>query len=170
MVRLWIIALLISAASSSFSQTGKKTELKWNKFDDGLVLAKKSNKKILIDVYADWCKWCKKMDSEVFMHDTIAPYLQKNYILIKLNGESQDKLKYKGESMTAAEFAGGFGVTGFPTVIFLEPSGEAITKVPGFIDAENFLPMLTYFGGDHYKTMKWQDYFTKHGPKGKVVY
>jgi thioredoxin-related protein len=168
MIKLWIIALFIFASSLSFAQTGNKVELKWNKFDEGLSLAKKNNKKILIDVYADWCKWCKKMDAEVFTHDTIAPYLKKNYILIKLNGESQDKLNYKGETMTAAAFAQGFGVSGFPTVIFMEPSGDAITKVPGFIDKDNFLPMITYFGDDYYKTMKWQDYFAKHGPKGKV--
>lgn len=170
MVKIWIIALFISVVSSSFAHAGNKVELKWNKFDEGLSLAKKNNKKVLIDVYADWCKWCKKMDAEVFTNDTIAPYLKKNYVLIKLDGESQEKIKYKGETMTAAAFAQGFGVTGFPTVLFLEPDGEAITKVPGFINAENFLPMITFFGDDHYKKLTWQEYFSKHGPKGKVVY
>jgi thioredoxin-related protein len=168
MIKIWIITLFICVTSSSFVHAGNKVELKWNKFDEGLALAKKNNKKILVDVYADWCKWCKKMDAEVFSSDTIAPYLQKNYILIKLNGESQEKLNYKDEKMTASAFAQGFGVTGFPTVIFLEPTGDAITKVSGFIDAQNFLPMITFFGDDHYKKMTWQEYFAKYGPKPKV--
>ena len=169
MVKIWIIALFISVAPSSFTHAGDKVELKWKKFDEGISLAKINKKKILIDVYADWCKWCKKMDAEVFNNDSVAPYLQKNYVLIKVNGESQEKLNYKGEKMTAAGFAQGFGVSGFPTVIFLESNGDAITKVPGFIDAQNFLPMITFFGDDHYKKMTWEEYFAKYGPKGKVA-
>ena len=170
MTKVFIFIFSLFFVFSPDLKAGDKIDLKWKKFDEGLSLAKKEKKNILVDVYADWCKWCKKMDAEVFTNDSIAPYLNKNFVLIKLNGESSEKIKYKGETMNAADFARGFGVSGFPTVIFLEPDGEAITKVPGFLDAQNFMPIIKFIGDKHYKNMTWPEYVAKHSPKGKAIY
>ena len=107
----------------------------WMSFDLGLKEAKKSNKKIFVDVYTDWCGWCKKMDKEVFSSSKIAPYLSDQYVLIKLNAESGAKASYKETQSSEMELARAFGVTGFPTFLFLESDGALITILPGFDDA-----------------------------------
>lgn len=170
MSKIFTSLLVILFLFISNLQAGDKIELKWKKFNEGITLAKKENKRILVNVYADWCKWCKKMDTEVFTNDSVGWYLKKNFILVKLNGESEEQVKYKGESLTAVSLARGFGVTGFPSVIFLESNGDAITKVPGFVNAEDFMPIIKFIGDGHYKKMKWEEYLDKYGPKGKVNY
>lgn len=144
---------------------GDKIELKWKNFDVGISEAKQTKKKILLDVYADWCKWCKKLDAEVYAEPKVAAYLNKHYILIKVNGESNNKLTYKNEKMTEQQLSQGFGVTGFPTIIFLESNGDAIDKLGGFVPADRFLPILQYIGEDHYQKMKWDEFLKKKGEK-----
>jgi len=55
---LSIIGLLFIVTSSFKSAN----ELTWNDFDSGYKLAKKKKKIMLVDVYTDWCGWCKVMD------------------------------------------------------------------------------------------------------------
>jgi len=157
------ILLLISIAFifTHFSIAGDKVDLKWRKFDEGVAEAKKTKKKILLDVYADWCKWCKKLDAEVYTDSKVASYLNKYYVLIKVNGESNDRLTHKNQRMTEEQLARVFGVTGFPTIIFLDSNAEIIDKLGGFVAADRFLPIIQYIGEDYYKKMKWDEFLEK---------
>ena len=60
------------------------------------------------------------------------------------------------------QLAQGFGVTGYPTTIFLEPNGDAITSISGYIRANEFINIIKFVGGDHYKNMKWEEYLKKY--------
>ena len=155
-----LLILLVILISTTGSKAGEKLELKWRKFDTGIAEAKKAKKKILVDVYTDWCKWCKKLDAEVYTDAKVVDYVNKNYIPIKINGESKEKLVYKGESTTEAGLSQMFGVTGFPTILFLDSNGDAINKLGSFVPADQFLPIIQYIGGDHYKKISF-DEFTK---------
>ena len=143
------------------SFAGEKNTLRWKSFDDGMAESKKSGKKVMIDVYTDWCGWCKKMDKDTYSDGTVADYLNKKYVTIKLNAESSNKLQYQGKSYTEQELAAAFGISGYPSIIFLSETGEAITVYPGYADAGQFKTVLSYIGEDHYKTTKFQDYVKK---------
>ena len=134
----------------------------WLAFNAGLKEAKSSNRKILVDVYTDWCGWCKKMDKEVFNHSRVAPYLNQQYVLVKLNAESGAQVTYKDAKSSEMELASAFGVTGYPTFLFLEPNGELITTLPGYVKADDFLSVLKYFAENHYKKMDWQVYYDQY--------
>lgn len=162
-VRVTLAAILVVFVSGGMTVTGttaagEKSKLRWFSFEQGLTEAKKANKKVLVDVYTDWCGWCKKMDSETYSDAGIADYLQKNYVLVKLNAESRRTQAYNGKQYSEQELAGGFGVTGYPTTLFLKPTGEAITVLPGYADASQFKTVLSYIAEDHYLTTKFQDY------------
>jgi len=168
-MRKILFALLIILAVPLIGRGGDKPELKWRKFEAGLAEAKKSGKKILLDVYTDWCVWCKKLDKEVYGNEKIAEYLNNQYVLIKLNAESKVKVKYKGEKLTEMELAQGFGVKGYPTIIFLEPNADAINKLGGYVGPDEFLPIAKFIGEDHFKKMSWEDYKIKNGIRDKIV-
>ncbi|MBI5477135.1 MAG: thioredoxin fold domain-containing protein [Ignavibacteriales bacterium] len=138
---------------------GGKTEPKWYKYDAGVIEANKTNKKILLDVYTDWCKWCKKLDAEVYGNDKVTEYLNKHFISIKINGESESTLKYKGKTISEQQLAGMLGVTGFPTIMFLDSKGEPIDKLGGFVPADKFLPIIKFLGEDHYKKISWDEFY-----------
>lgn len=132
--------------------------LQWKGFDEGLAEARKSNKKILIDVYTNWCSWCKRMDAVTYADKAIADYLGKKYVVIKLNAESSKPLTYKNQRYTEAELAAAFGINGYPATLFLKPDGEAITMYPGFADAQKFLTVVSFIAEDHYLTKKFDEY------------
>src|SRR5437899_10583926 len=133
-------------------------EIKWQKFEAGFEEAKKSNKKIMVDVYTDWCGWCKKLDSEVYGNDKVSEYLSQQYVVIKLNAESGSKLKFAKTEYTEAQLAQAFGISGYPTIIFFDSNGEPLDKISGYMPAADFLPVLKYFGEDFYKDTSWPDF------------
>jgi thioredoxin-related protein len=140
-----------------YASAGENT-LKWRSFNEGFAEAKKSNKKILVDVYTDWCSWCKKMDVQTYADKNVAAYLHKHYVLVKLNAESAKKLFYRDQEMTEREFSAAFGISGYPATLFLKSDGEAITIYPGFADARRFLDVVSFIAEDHYLTKKFDDY------------
>lgn len=138
-------------------------DVAWASFDEGLKLAKDQRKKVLVDVYTDWCTWCKKMDAETYPHQLVAKELKANYIAIKLNAESSDPVTFNGQTMTSAEFAQAVGVTGYPSTLFLDENLQPITVVPGYAPPERFSKILSYFAGDHYKSKDFETYLGQSG-------
>lgn len=158
-MRMLLHALLFAAIvipSNSFG--GEKAKLKWVSFNEGVAEAKKTGKKLMVDVYTDWCGWCKRMDHDTYSDGTITEYLNKQYVAVKLNAESAGKIEYRGRSYTEQELAVAFGVNGYPSIIFMTRDGEPITVYPGYADPQKFKAVLTYIAEDHYKTTKFQDY------------
>src|SRR5215510_179475 len=115
----FVIKFLTTALLATLcAYAGEKQELKWRAFNAGFDEAKKNNKKIILDVYTDWCGWCKRLDKDTYGNEKVMEYLNQEYVVIKLNAESDSKLTYKDKSYTEASIAQAFGITGYPTIIF----------------------------------------------------
>lgn len=151
------------ALSESPASSTAKSEIGWATFDQGLELAKVQKKKVLVDLYTDWCTWCKKMDAETYPHPQVAQELKANYVAIKLNAESSDPVTFNGQTMTSAQFAQAVGVTGYPSTLFLDEDLKPITVVPGYAPPDQFARILTYFSGNHYKSKDFQSYLNQSG-------
>lgn len=166
-LRAFVRCTLLAAAVASSASAGEKQELKWRPFEAGFTEAKKTNKKIMIDVYTDWCLWCKRLDRDVYGNDQVAAYLNRQYITIKLNAESNAEIQFNETSYTEASLAQAFGVTGYPAIIFFDSNGEPLDKLGGYVPADQFLPVIKYFGDDIYKTMSWNEFRQQTEPTGK---
>jgi thioredoxin-related protein len=140
------------------STAGGKEKFTWMTFSEGLAHAKKSGKKVMVDVYTDWCGWCKKMDRDTYEDQTVSEYLGRYYVSIRLNAESAKTILYQAKSYTEQELAAAFGIRGYPSIIFLAYDGEPITVYPGYADASTFTTVLSYIAEEHYKTTAFQDY------------
>jgi thiol-disulfide isomerase/thioredoxin len=116
--------------------------LRWYSFDEGIALAQQTNKKVLIDVYTDWCTWCKKMDKDVYTNPDVKAVLQSYFVAVKLNAESPRELSYKGRRLTEMTIAREMGVNGYPTTVFLYSNAEPLTKVAGYIESGDFVKLL----------------------------
>ena len=163
---LWSTLLIVQAARSRDDRdsSSQKTPLQWRTFDAGFSEAKKTGKKVLLDVYTDWCGWCKKLDKNVYGDPKVSGYINDHYIPVKLNPESATRVTYRDTAYSAGEFAQGFGITGYPTIIFFEPDGKPIDRLAGYVDANQFLPIIRFIGEDFYKKMSWDDF--KKQPTG----
>jgi thioredoxin-related protein len=150
--------VFLSSSGDSASENSATEAVKWHSFDEGVSLARQENKKILIDIYTDWCVWCKKMDKEVYTNGTVGQTMTSSFIAVKLNAESQKGVTFDGTQMNEASLAGTMGVTGYPTTVFLDPAAKPITKISGYMEPKEFASLLRFIGEDHYKTKSFQDY------------
>jgi thioredoxin-related protein len=157
-----VLMALLLTSSAAHSQT-------WGTFNAGLAEAKAAKKPILVDIYTDWCSWCKKMDATTYADPKIKEYLKSHFTIIKLNAEGTTPITYQGQSMSPADFARGMGVSGYPATLFMKSTGEGITLVPGYIEAPAFIDILTFISESRYERQKFDDYLNEKNGKAPVV-
>ena len=140
----------------------KSTELRWNNLETAVKNAADQDKPVMVDVYTDWCGWCKKMDKEVFNDPGVSEILSTRFKLARVNAESRESVTFKDHKTDGIGFAQGFGINGYPSLIFLDSKGEVLTLIPGYVDAETFLPIVMFLGDKHYETMEWEAYLANY--------
>jgi thioredoxin-related protein len=121
----------------------------WRSWDSGMEEARKRGLPILLDVYTDWCGWCKRMDRDVYSRPEVRDYVRRSFVPVKLNAEASRPAEYEGQAYTSRSLAAALGVTGFPTTVFFRANGEYVTRVPGYVPADRFLAVLRYIGEGH---------------------
>ena len=142
----------------------KRSNIQWFSFNEGLAKAKHDNKPMFIEFFTDWCVYCKKFHKETLDDTQVAVTLAENFIVVRLDAEdTKGKIQYKDLSLNNVEFTRAFGVTSYPTLLFLEASGEPITIIPGFVPARQFLAILNYVDQKCYQTKVSLHEFVKRG-------
>ncbi len=135
----------------------------WYTFEEGMALAEKSDKHVVIDFYTDWCKWCKVMDEKTFSQPKVDSLLFENFIPIRLNAESNETVTFRGQALTYRQLTQAFGVRSFPSLAYLTPNQELITIIPGFIEKDPFLNILSYMHQKCYAANVSFEDFLKEG-------
>ena len=126
----------------------KEKKINWVSIEEVEKLTKENPKKIFVDVYTDWCGWCKRMDATTFTDEEVVAYVNENYYAVKLNAESKDNISLKGIHTTPAELARSFRVSSYPTIVFIDETFHNITPVPGYRKAKEFHNILKEFNED----------------------
>src|SRR5210317_2561338 len=88
------LLLLIGSLQTVFSQ--ENNSIHWLSFEQAVELQTQegNSKKIFIDVYTDWCGWCKKMDKNTFNHPVIAELLNTKFYAVKFDAESKEPVNF----------------------------------------------------------------------------
>lgn len=146
----------------------KQEKVRWYSFEEAVELSKKNPKKLFIDVYTDWCGWCKKMDRETFTHPVIAKYLNEDFYAVKFDAESTKPIEFAGQTFVneggqprnphQLAIALLQGKMGYPSIAYMNEDLQLITVVQSYQTPEQIEPILKYFGGNSYKSMGWTDF------------
>ena len=100
------------------------------RFDDALGKARSAKTLLMVDVYTDWCGWCKKLDRDVFADERVGS-ATKHMVAIRLDAENG------GEKIAEK-----FRIEAFPTVLFLDADGEIVRRVNGYVSSEQMLELI----------------------------
>ena len=160
-----LTGVLMLFTSLLFSQ-----EVNWVSFSEAVEMAAtdENPKKVFIDVYTDWCGWCKKMDKDTFQNPEVAKYMEDNFYMVKMDGEGKDPIDFKGKTYNFIasgrkgyhELAAALmqGRLSYPTTIFLDEEMNMLSPVPGYQKPKPFLNIAKYFGNNIYKDKDWKTY------------
>ena len=95
--------------------TSGNGRINWLKIEDLEMANKKEKRKVLVDLYTDWCGWCKRLDKSVFHHQEFKDWAKKNVVLLELDFPRRFQVPaYIKEQNSNLQRA--FGVSGFPTI------------------------------------------------------
>ncbi len=118
-------------------------QIQWMKFEDAIAANAQNPKMILVDVYTDWCGWCKKMDKDTFTDPQVIAHFQKNFYAVKLNAEDTKRsFQFMGKTFTEAQMAASMRVNSYPNFVVIEPSLQNIAQLPGYREPAAFLAGL----------------------------
>jgi len=125
------------AAEKESAARAKAAKLiKWAKnFDDALAQAKESKRYAMIDFTADWCIWCKRLDSDVYGDETAAKAIDAAVVSVKVDTESEEGKpiadRYKAM------------IQGLPTILFVDEKGDVVGRMVGYKPATEFVKSVS---------------------------
>jgi thioredoxin-related protein len=161
-----IFFVLAGIVFPMFSFSQNSTEIKWMNFEEAVEKNKTEPKKIFIDVYTNWCGWCKRMDATTFRDSAVVSYMNKYFHAVKLDAETKDTIHFQGHEFVyhpenrANEIAFSLlkNKMSYPTSVYLDEAFSILSPVPGYLTMEQIMPVLKYYGDNIYKTKTWEDY------------
>jgi thioredoxin-related protein len=153
------------AAAAATAVTGD-SEIKWMSLEQVEAAMKTKPKKVWIDVYTDWCGWCKVMDKKTFSNVYVAQYMNEHFYSVRLNAEQTDSIAFMGQkyglvpgtktNRLVVEMLG--ERLSYPTGVFMEENFQGAMPIPGYQDVANMEMILKYLAQGLNKTTPWPVY------------
>jgi thioredoxin-related protein len=168
---LFILALLLFSINSIATDNSQK--INWVSMEEAERLSRENPKKIFVDVYTDWCGWCKRMDANTFSHPQIVSYINENFYAVKLNAEQSEPITFRGveyvnENPDSRRSSHNFAIAmlqgrmSYPSVAFFDEELNLITALPGYREPKQFEPILVFFSDDVFHNNPNLDEFVKN--------
>jgi len=147
---------------------GADTKINWMTWEEAYEANKKEPRKIFIDVYTDWCGWCKKMDKSTFIDASVVKELNENFYAVKFDAEMKKDIDFNGATFSFAgsgrrgshqlAFALLDGRMSYPSFVLLDENFGRIMLAPGYKTPEQLVPQLTYTSSEAYKKQNFDAY------------
>jgi len=168
---LFITGVVFLGLNAAVSQES----IKWYSIEDAVRLAQEQPRLLVIDVYTDWCGWCKRMDATTFSNPSIVELMNTHFYPVKLNAEGKEDIvigdrvfKFvdsgrRGYHEVAAIVTK--GRLSYPTISYVDEQGKVLEAAPGYKTAEQFKIYLDYYSSNAYKTKTFQEFSASNSPE-----
>ncbi len=108
------------------------SEIRWHSFEEGISLAKKQNKLILMDIYAKWCHWCNVIENTTYRDEKVIQLINKYYIPVRVDAEKRPDINKN------------YNQGGLPSTVILTPDRKIIFGAI-YLSPEKMAEVLEYF-------------------------
>ena len=146
----------------------EKSEVNWVSIEEAVERNKQEQRKIFVDVYTDWCVWCKRMDANTFSHPVIADYLNNDFYAVKFDAESNEPVTLGDKTFvndnkgkrSAHQFAAALlqGKMSYPSTAYLDEKMQLLASVPGYMTPDKLEEILAFFATEAYKNEKFESF------------
>lgn len=111
-----ILGLLFGPAAWAASQ------VQWQNWSEEAFAAAKSERRlVLVDLSAEWCAFCKKMDATTWQDPKVQAAIEQHYLPIKVVDENDSELARKYRDY------------GRPAVVIMDGDGREILRKRGYL-------------------------------------
>lgn len=143
-----------------------KEKIDWLTIEEATAKMKVEPKPVIIDLYTNWCYWCKVMDKKTYSNSNVVSYIKEHFYAVKLNAESKDTIQWGNKSfiydarnkVNAFAFYLTRGQLAFPNTIIFGDLKETPASVPGFMEPKEIEVILKYFGEKVYEKKNFDEY------------
>ena len=90
---IYILFILFSSRLAA-----QEKDINWLSFEELETELIKEPKKVMVEFYADWCVYCKKMEQSVFSKSEIKAILERDYYAVRFNVETNDTVVFGGKT------------------------------------------------------------------------
>jgi thiol-disulfide isomerase/thioredoxin/YHS domain-containing protein len=104
--------------------------------DNAQRVAGQTNRLVLIEFWATWCDYCKRMDTEVFSQPSVMSEVSADYVAVKINADHFPA--------TAKQY----GVTALPTTVIITPQGQLLDSMKGKVEVAEYVARLSRAAAD----------------------
>ncbi len=169
----WPVVTILSIfvlVSVPFASVSSDKGVQWLSMEEAQERILEEPRMVFVDVYTDWCGWCRRMTNETYAHPVIADYLNKYFYPVKLNAEQEDPIVFGGttyinENIGQRRPTHSFAIAllqgrmSYPSVVFFDKQMQLLTAIPGFRPPANMEAVLTFFKTGVYKENSSLDSF-----------
>lgn len=142
--------------------------IQWYTWEEAIEANKTVKKKFIIDLYTDWCHWCKVMDKKTFTKQNVISYINENFYAIKFDAESKTPIVYRDHEFKHID-AGRNGIhelayslmegkASYPTLVYLDEQERRILISPGYKQPAQLMKELRYAEEEGYKTTPFSEF------------
>ncbi len=168
--------LVVAVMFASFITLNESTPMeeggdaiKWYTWEEAIAANKKTKKKIFVDIYTDWCGWCKRMDKTTFSDPEVAKYMDENFYCVKLDAEQKGDINYGGHTYKFVSNYGRKGVhelaftlldgrMSYPQYVFMDENEGKLIIERGYKKKDEFMKTLKYVATNAYHNTNLQTY------------